>query len=1222
MRKNTWFILVVALLLVFNTAAWPGLGAFAQASSLEWSPAGPDSLLNEVTCLLSVDAQLYKGTAGTGVFVWNGDDWTQAGTSWPSENGYAVGVVFLTDISGTLYAGTDGSGILALENGSWTQVGASSWLSENMASCLAELNGTLYAGSWGGVWVLDNGTWTQVGASSWPLAYGVFPDTASGLVKVGETLYVQTTFNGVYALGSGGEWSQAGTAWPAPGGDADWANCLLADAGGTLYAGTGQSGVWAMDNGVWTQLGTWPSGDEVSNLAEVSGMLYAGTDNGMWTWNGEEWSTVTGFPFSADNDYVLASSGDTLYCGGGNHVYTLNDGFWQEIGSWNGLPIDDSGNHNLPTLDVNGTLYAGTFGGVWALGNGAWTQVGASSWPLVNGFADRACSLLLDGGVVYAGTGKSGVYALGSSGEWSPVGSAWPPGNGAGYGAWCLTSVDGEVYAGTYDWDTSYNGGTGVLALNGDTWAPVGTNIDHYWVTDLTSVSGTVYASTWGGGVWALEGGEWTSLDSGPYPRHVYTLEVMDGTLYAGGYENDVDCILWAWDGTSWTEKAFAQTDGPQLIYGLNKTGGTLYAATEQGVYSVDVGNDCSLSQVGSYSRSCASAADVGGTLYTGTEGNGVLALVVPVAVITVNGAGNADTVASGSTLQMSADVLPADAMETSVTWSVIQMTGMAAIDQTGLLTGIGAGTVTVRATANDGSGVYGEKVITITAAGTAPTITTTTLSGGTVGTPYSQTLTATGAATVAWSVYSGSLPGGLSLATDTGVISGTPTASGTFNFTVQAANEAGNNKKAFSIVISPTSSGGGSSTLTAGLSSGTSTTVSGNTSTATTTTAAASDGTGKAAASVTQTQISDAVSKAVEEAEKQGNGMAARVEIKVEAPADVKTVETSIPKGAVELTAEGKTDALTISTPVAAITFDKNALSTISDEAAGDVKITASKIEASSLPAQTQQIVGDRPVFNFSVTSGDKTISQFGGNVSVSVPYTPKAGEDTNAIVIYYINAQGGLEIVSNCKYDPATGSITFNTSHFSQYAVGYNKVSFKDVSADAWYSDAVGFIAARGITLGTGNGHYSPEAKLTRGEFLVMLMRAYGIKPDTDMTNNFSDAGNAYYSGYLAAAKRLSISAGVGSNMFEPDREITRQEMFTLLYNALKVMNELPTGTSGKSLESYSDAGQIAAWAKDAMTLFAQTGTISGSEGKLTPADTTTRAEMAKVLYNLLAK
>lgn len=186
----------------------------------------------------------------------------------------------------------------------------------------------------------------------------------------------------------------------------------------------------------------------------------------------------------------------------------------------------------------------------------------------------------------------------------------------------------------------------------------------------------------------------------------------------------------------------------------------------------------------------------------------------------------------------------------------------------------------------------------------------------------------------------------------------------------------------------------------------------------------------------------------------------------------------------------------------------------------------------------------------------------------------------------------------------------------------MGCNKVSFTDVAANAWYSKAVDFIAARGITTGSGNGSYRPEAKLTRGEFLVMMMRAYGLEPDASRSDNFADAGNTYYTSYLAAAKKLGISGGVGNNMFAPDNEITRQEMFTLLYNALKVIDRLPEGTAGKPISSFSDAGQIASWAKDAMTLMVKTGTINDSTGKLSPTDRTTRAEMAQVLYNLLSK
>ncbi|MDD4798220.1 MAG: S-layer homology domain-containing protein, partial [Clostridia bacterium] len=140
-----------------------------------------------------------------------------------------------------------------------------------------------------------------------------------------------------------------------------------------------------------------------------------------------------------------------------------------------------------------------------------------------------------------------------------------------------------------------------------------------------------------------------------------------------------------------------------------------------------------------------------------------------------------------------------------------------------------------------------------------------------------------------------------------------------------------------------------------------------------------------------------------------------------------------------------------------------------------------------------------------------------------------------------------------------------------------------------------------------------------LTRGEFIVMLMRAYGIAPDSDPKDNFADAGATYYTGYLAAAKHLGLTDGVGNNLFAPQREITRQEMFTLLYNILKAAKQLPQADSTKALPDFSDAGQLEPWAKEAVTLLAAMGVIEGSGGKLEPTATATRAQMAQLLYKL---
>ncbi|WMJ78786.1 S-layer homology domain-containing protein [Sedimentibacter sp. MB35-C1] len=307
-------------------------------------------------------------------------------------------------------------------------------------------------------------------------------------------------------------------------------------------------------------------------------------------------------------------------------------------------------------------------------------------------------------------------------------------------------------------------------------------------------------------------------------------------------------------------------------------------------------------------------------------------------------------------------------------------------------------------------------------------------------------------------------------------------------------------------------------------------------------------------------------------------------------------------------------------------VTVPSNMLTGITAIGGRRAEISVGHGDKSNLSDDVKAAIGNRPLvrLTLSIDGRQTDWSNPTAPVTVSIPYTPTEAEldNTENIVVWYIDNSGNPQCITNGRYDLETGMVTFDATHFSNYAVAYNNVSFNDVAESAWYNNAVSFIAAREITGGTGDGNYSPEARLTRGEFMVMMMKTYGISPDENTTHNFADAGDTYYTGYLAAAKRLGISAGVGNNMYAPDKEITRQEMVALLYNALKVIDQIPTGNSGRTLSDFADAGQINPWALDAMTLLVNTGTIGGSGGNIYPASTTTRAEMAQVLYNLLGK
>lgn len=325
-------------------------------------------------------------------------------------------------------------------------------------------------------------------------------------------------------------------------------------------------------------------------------------------------------------------------------------------------------------------------------------------------------------------------------------------------------------------------------------------------------------------------------------------------------------------------------------------------------------------------------------------------------------------------------------------------------------------------------------------------------------------------------------------------------------------------------------------------------------------------------------------------------------------------------------LTGENDNGTLTLNTSIGSLTIPAGMLSNMKELPGKIAEITIAVGDRTKISQDARAIIGNRPLIqlDLSIDGQQREWNNPTRSVRVSIPYAliePEI-ETRESLVIWYIDGSGNIICIPNGHYDLSSGTVTFITNHFSYYAVGYNKVNFNDVEETAWYNKAISFIAARKITSGTGDGNFSPELKLTRGQFIVMLMKSYDIAPDINAKVNFTDAGNTYYTNYLAAAKRLGISAGVGNNMFAPEKEITRQELFTLLHNGLKVIDKLPRGNSGKNLSNFNDAGEIALWAKDAMTLFVEAGIVGGSKGKLSPLSTATRAEMAGVLYKLLSK
>lgn len=110
----------------------------------------------------------------------------------------------------------------------------------------------------------------------------------------------------------------------------------------------------------------------------------------------------------------------------------------------------------------------------------------------------------------------------------------------------------------------------------------------------------------------------------------------------------------------------------------------------------------------------------------------------------------------------------------------------------------------------------------------------------------------------------------------------------------------------------------------------------------------------------------------------------------------------------------------------------------------------------------------------------------------------------------------------------------------------------SFSDVSADSYYAKAVAWAVENGITTGTGDGKFSPDATCTREQAVAFLYRASG-SPAISGGSAFSDvAANAYYADAVAWAEKNGVTGGIGGGLFGSGNTCTRAQIVTFLYRA----------------------------------------------------------------------
>ncbi len=382
-----------------------------------------------------------------------------------------------------------------------------------------------------------------------------------------------------------------------------------------------------------------------------------------------------------------------------------------------------------------------------------------------------------------------------------------------------------------------------------------------------------------------------------------------------------------------------------------------------------------------------------------------------------------------------------------------------------------------------------------------------------------------------------------------------------------------------------------------------------------------------KAESKITSETFADAVDKAVAD-----NEGVKTIEVKVDKVEGADTYAVSLPKNAlVSSTSTTGTAAekkiIQIETELGTISAPNNMFKANEVGDAKNIELSIEIVAAESIPGITEEEkakIGSRPIIDLNATADGKKLSFNNPEapVAVAVPYepTPEELKDPEHIVIVYIDDAGNVTSVPNGRYNKTTGKVEFSTSHFSKYAIAYVEKTFEDIKEYSWAKKAIEVMASKGVINGMSDKEFYPSSNIKRADFTVMVIKALGLSAKID--DNFADVTkNDYYYNEVGIAKKLDIITGAGDNSFNPQEQITRQDMMVIANRALIAAGKMEKSDTA-DLTAYTDNDAVAAYAKSSVAALTEAQIVKGYNNMIDPMSNTTRAEAAVIIYRMFNK
>jgi len=252
--------------------------------------------------------------------------------------------------------------------------------------------------------------------------------------------------------------------------------------------------------------------------------------------------------------------------------------------------------------------------------------------------------------------------------------------------------------------------------------------------------------------------------------------------------------------------------------------------------------------------------------------------------------------------------------------------------------------------------------------------------------------------------------------------------------------------------------------------------------------------------------------------------------------------------------------------------------------------------------------------------------VNRFEEERTVSIPLT----SDNGAVTIGAFTAEriyGGSETLSgdgtlNITLEPSAAYVYEITPAEDVDLSSFKTTLFHDLDTHPWAAQEIRDMEALGIIRGTSESAFMPGKNITRAEFAEFLINTLGLSSDS--TEIFADVNpDAPYAKAIAIGKALGVLKGVGGDAYNPNAEISRQDMMVICARGMRLVNKLAADGAASAVDAFADRTQIADYAMQDVSAMVQDGIIKGNaDGTINPLGNATRAEAALIMYRIYNK